>query len=115
MFLLSGSFTTIQEENFDYIKLLLLESTESENNQDVGINSISRQNSIKQSNSSDNIIVEKTPEEVEEQRSRGSTSFDTYRAYFRAGGNCCVIFIVFAMFILTQIFVSGADYFVSFW
>jgi ATP-binding cassette subfamily C (CFTR/MRP) protein 4 len=56
-----------------------------------------------------------TPQEVAEMRSTGTVSGDVYGRYFKAGGNCCVIFTMFAMFFFAQLAGSGADYWVTFW
>lgn len=52
---------------------------------------------------------------VEEQKSLGSVSGYVYRAYLSAGGNFCVIFVVFFLFIFAQFAASAGDYFITFW
>lgn len=50
-----------------------------------------------------------------ESRSTGSVSAQVYKSYFRSGGHCCTIFIVFLLFVLAQLAASGGDYFLSYW
>lgn len=52
---------------------------------------------------------------VEEQKSIGSVGAYVYGAYFKAGGNCCIIFMLFFLFIAAQLFGSAADYFITYW
>lgn len=55
------------------------------------------------------------PQEVKEQRSSGHVGSWVYKSYFAAGGNCCVIFIVFALCVLAQFVASAGDYFIAEW
>lgn len=53
--------------------------------------------------------------EVKEQRSYGDISKRVYHGYIKAGGGFCAAFVVMQLFAYSQIFASGADYFVTFW
>lgn len=53
--------------------------------------------------------------QVAESRSRGSVAGEVYSGYLRAGGNWCVIIIVFLFFVLAQMSASGGDFFISQW
>ncbi|XP_020285395.1 probable multidrug resistance-associated protein lethal(2)03659 isoform X2 [Pseudomyrmex gracilis] len=55
------------------------------------------------------------PEELAEMRSKGNVSGKVYGGYFSAGGNCCVIFMVSMLCILTQLAASGGDFFIARW
>lgn len=55
------------------------------------------------------------PVEVEETRSKGKISGAVYSAYLQAGGNWCVVFMVFLLCLLSQLAASGGDYFISQW
>lgn len=55
------------------------------------------------------------PKEVSEIRSSGNISNSIYLSYFAAGGSWCKIFFFFFMFFLTQILVTGGDYWISYW
>ncbi|XP_050313562.1 probable multidrug resistance-associated protein lethal(2)03659 [Anthonomus grandis grandis] len=55
------------------------------------------------------------PHEVEEQKGTGSVGAKVYGAYFKAGGNACVIFMTFFLFIMAQFLGSLVDYFITFW
>lgn len=48
-------------------------------------------------------------------RSTGNVAGKVYGAYFRAGGNWCIIFIVAMLCILTQLAASGGDFFIARW
>ncbi|KAJ9591421.1 hypothetical protein L9F63_002027, partial [Diploptera punctata] len=50
-----------------------------------------------------------------EMRSHGSVSFKVYREYFAAGGNWYLIVLVFVICVLSQIAISGGDYWMSYW
>ncbi|XP_057328153.1 probable multidrug resistance-associated protein lethal(2)03659 [Microplitis mediator] len=55
------------------------------------------------------------PEEIAEMRSKGSIGGHVYASYFKAGGNCCVIFVVLLLCVLAQLAASSGDVFVAFW
>lgn len=73
-----------------------------------------RHGSIQSMSSTDEKTLD-IPLGVDEQKSIGSVSGYVYNAYFKAGGNCCVIFIVTFLFILAQFAASAGDYFITFW
>ena len=55
------------------------------------------------------------PKEEDEMRSSGHVGGWVYKGYFGAGGNCCIIFTIFVLFILAQFFASAGDFFISEW
>ena len=55
------------------------------------------------------------PKEVAEMRSVGSVSSKVYGTYLHAGGNLCVIFMMFLLFIVAQALASGSDYWLTYW
>ncbi|XP_078047115.1 putative multidrug resistance-associated protein lethal(2)03659 [Augochlora pura] len=55
------------------------------------------------------------PVEVEESRSKGRISGEVYSGYLKAGGNWCLISVVFLLCVLAQLAASGGDYFISQW
>ncbi|XP_074027104.1 probable multidrug resistance-associated protein lethal(2)03659 isoform X2 [Leptinotarsa decemlineata] len=57
----------------------------------------------------------KTPFIIPEMRTVGSVDFLNYKEYFRAGANCCGIFIMIFLFLFAQLLASGGDYFLSRW
>ncbi|KAJ8926775.1 hypothetical protein NQ314_020825 [Rhamnusium bicolor] len=105
---LLGTFTDLQASGFDFTKLLGDNPMEEEKVKED--NELSRQASIRSAAS-----VEEAPKEVEEQKSSGSVGGHIYKAYFSAGGNCCVIFTLFALFVISQLFGSAADYYITYW
>lgn len=50
-----------------------------------------------------------------EHQAEGGVSFKVWTSYFAAGGNCCILFILFLALILSQVVTSGSDYFVTYW
>ncbi|KAJ3655115.1 hypothetical protein Zmor_014255 [Zophobas morio] len=104
-----GSFKELQASGLDFTKLL--GETSQEDEEEKKQEELIRQGSIRSIES----VEGEAPKQVEEQRSSGSVGAHVYFGYFKAGGNCCVIFILFALFILTQIFASLSDYFITYW
>ncbi|XP_059610916.1 ATP-binding cassette sub-family C member 4-like [Phlebotomus argentipes] len=54
-------------------------------------------------------------EEEKETQAIGSVSLSVYKAYFKTVDSFCLILFVFAVFVLTQVAISGTDYFVAQW
>lgn len=104
-----GSFRELQASGLDFTNLLgeIQDEEEEKKKQEELI----RQGSIRSIAS----IEGEAPKIIEEQKGTGSVGADVYKGYFKAGGNCCVIFILFTLFIVTQLFASVADYFLTFW
>ncbi|KAJ8980285.1 hypothetical protein NQ317_005204 [Molorchus minor] len=50
-----------------------------------------------------------------EMRTSGTIDLKNYKEYFRAGANCCGVFVMVGFFILAQVFASLSDWFVSTW
>jgi ATP-binding cassette subfamily C (CFTR/MRP) protein 4 len=59
--------------------------------------------------------VSQKQKEAKETRASGKVSKQVYSSYVKASGSYFVALIVLAIFILTEIFATGADYFISFW
>lgn len=53
--------------------------------------------------------------DMQEDSSRGKVEGSVFMKYLLAGGNCCVVFIVFLLYILSQVMASAIDFFVSYW
>lgn len=106
-----GTYMELQESGLDFAKLLHDQPVEEEQESA----SCDRRSSIRSVTST---IEDKTvdiPVEVEEQKSSGSVGGYVYKEYLKAGGNWCVIFTLSILFILTQVFASGSDYFITYW
>ena len=54
-------------------------------------------------------------QEENEMRSVGTVGSWVYKGYFKAGGNCCVIFMIFFLCVASQFAASAGDYFISMW
>lgn len=103
-----GTFKELQESGLDFTKMLGENKSQEEKPPE---HEMRRQLSVKSVASTE---VE-DPREIEEQKSAGSVGAYVYKSYFRAGGNVCVIFILFVLFVTAQLFASAADYFLTLW
>lgn len=109
-----GTYNELQESGLDFAKLLEKETEEEEKAEMDAVEQqkMARQMSIQSVSSERNSEV---PAQVEEQKRKGTVAGFVYRAYFKAGGNCCVITTLFALFILAQTAASAGDYFITYW
>lgn len=55
------------------------------------------------------------PKETQELVAKGNVSKSLYWKYFRASGSYCLLFIVLITYIISQLLISGSDYWVAFW
>ncbi|XP_014296337.1 probable multidrug resistance-associated protein lethal(2)03659 [Microplitis demolitor] len=116
-----GSYNKLVEMGVDFGRLL--DSAPREDAEDMLALSGSRSNSRHASVTSlSSFMTNETtgqaqaePEEVAEMRTRGSIGGHVYSSYFKAGGNCCLIFMVIVLFVGAQLAASGGDFFVAFW
>lgn len=100
----------LQESGLDFTKTLGEPQKEKEEQSQE--KELLRHGSSKSIHSHD---ASEAPHEVDEQKSTGSVGAYVYKAYFKAGGNCCVIFMLFFLFVMAQLFGSAADYFITYW
>lgn len=103
-----GTFHELQASGLDFTKLLGEEHHAKEAPEKEEME-LTRQESFR------SIASIEAPKVVEEQKSVGSVGSYVYKAYFKAGGNCCVIFTLFTLFVGAQLFGSAADYFITYW
>lgn len=103
----------MKESELDFARLLQEEKEEEEEIKEDLTNNVRHgsfmSTSSKEEKSSD------LPVRVEEGKSVGSVSGYVYSTYLKSGGNCCIIFTVLMLFILTQLAASAGDYFITFW
>lgn len=59
--------------------------------------------------------VDEKPNEEPETRSSGNMSKSIYVSYFSASGNMYQVFISFVMYLITQILISGGEYWITYW
>lgn len=105
-----GSFKELQESGLDFTKIL--GEPQKEKEEESQERELLRHGSSKSIHSHE---ASEAPIEVEEQKSTGSVGAYVYGAYFKAGGSCCVIFMLFFLFLAAQLFGSAADYFITYW
>jgi ATP-binding cassette subfamily C (CFTR/MRP) protein 4 len=60
-------------------------------------------------------VAGSVPEVAAEMQTRGTVGAKVYRVYFSAGGNCMVTLLVFGVCVLSQLAISGGDYWMSYW
>lgn len=74
-----------------------------------------RQNSVSSLNSTTESVYENSPMQALEVQQSGSVQFSLYKKYLSAGGGPLILSLFVMLCILTQIFASGGDYFLSYW
>ncbi|XP_073971778.1 probable multidrug resistance-associated protein lethal(2)03659 [Rhodnius prolixus] len=113
-----GTYYELQKSGLDFTKLLTIKEEESEEVKEIprGRRLGSRQSSMNSVNSSiyDDSFSQ-NPIEVGEDMSKGSVKAAVYKNYFVYGGGCCLAIFVLLMFIISQAFASGGDYWITYW
>ncbi|XP_060519010.1 probable multidrug resistance-associated protein lethal(2)03659 isoform X2 [Cylas formicarius] len=107
---IEGSYRDLQKSGLDFTNLLS-DAANQEEEMDNIENDYVRKSSIKSISS----VEVEAPRVVEEQKGTGSVGGYVYKAYFKAGGNFCTIFIMFVLFVVAQLFGSASDYFLTYW
>nr|XP_023023834.1 probable multidrug resistance-associated protein lethal(2)03659 isoform X1 [Leptinotarsa decemlineata]XP_023023843.1 probable multidrug resistance-associated protein lethal(2)03659 isoform X1 [Leptinotarsa decemlineata] len=104
----SGTYQELKNSNSDFTKLLE-ESKEEEKK--VERRKLSR---IEQTDETD---IEEKPviSEEREQRASGIITWYVYRSYLQAGGNWCKTISLLMLFVISQVFGSSTDYFITTW
>lgn len=106
-----GTYEELKESGLDFAKLLDdLPSQEEELKKRINM----RRGSVHSIGSVDDEKID-APSELQETRTTGSVSSEVYKSYFKSGGHCCYIIVLFWMFLLAQSAASSGDYFISYW
>lgn len=110
-----GTYNDLKASGLDFAKLLEENQPAPDTEEEIQTKVMhQRQNSIQSASSLEDKTIE-GPKEVEETKSSGSVSAGVYKAYFGAGGHCCVVFIIANLFIWAQVAASAGDYFITYW
>lgn len=133
-----GSYRELQRSGFDLRKFLGPSGDHNESSK-PDTESMNSENEITSNNSSNRLQIpsrrgsvqsgcsttgengrspkgdRKGPVEVAETRSSGNVKKTVYFAYIRAGGNVFKISFLTIVCIVTQVLVTGADYWISYW
>lgn len=109
---MAGTYNDLRNSGLDFAKLLHDQPEEIEEKPEA--QGFTRQGSVLSMSSTDEKTLD-LPPGVDEQKSTGSVSGYVYSAYFKAGGNCCIVFMVMFLFILAQFAASAGDGFITFW
>lgn len=110
-----GTYQELKSSGLDFAKLLddnEKHEVEPENEQII----VRRRSSLKSLlsyGSMDSTMDD--PVEVKEHRSFGRVSGKVYKSYLTAAGSMAILILVVCLFILSQLFCSASDYFVSYW
>lgn len=106
-----GSYEELKDSGLDFAKLLDdLPSQEEEIKKRINM----RRGSVHSIGSVDDEKLD-APSELQETRTVGSVSSEVYKSYFKSGGHCCTIIVLFFLFLLAQVAASSGDYFISYW
>ncbi|GLV41664.1 uncharacterized protein CBL_06893 [Carabus blaptoides fortunei] len=108
-----GTYHELKDSGLDFAQMMEAEEVKEEKDEEKKM-LVMRQNSIQSVASMEEKTIE-APAEVEEQRTKGHVSSAVYKAYFGAGGNVCVVFTMFLLFVVAQLLASAGDYFITFW
>ncbi|CRL03642.1 CLUMA_CG016458, isoform A [Clunio marinus] len=102
-----GTFENLRDSGLDFANLL----PKNENVEEQKSENLAQKHSKGKFNE-DNFVEKK--ENIEEKRVKGSVGLKPYKDYFNAAGGFKSIFIIFILYISSQIFTSTSDYFVSY-
>lgn len=59
--------------------------------------------------------VSTTADDNKEKKMEGNISITVWKQYFAASGSILILFMVLLLIIVSQILISGTDYFVNYW
>ncbi|KAK2579439.1 hypothetical protein KPH14_002650 [Odynerus spinipes] len=113
-----GSYDELGSKGVDFGRLLETQAHAEEHNSSAPPSrSNSRNPSITSLSSymTNDTSKQPEPEEVAEMRTSGNISGRVYAGYFLAGGNWCVVTLIFGLCMLAQLAASGGDFFISQW
>lgn len=110
-----GSYNQLKETGLDFAKLLDEQTQEEEQKPQEGSKGLRLRTTSTRSATSVEESDMREPEEMKEQKSVGNVSGAVYKAYLKATGGGCAVFMVVLFFALSQVFASAGDYFVSYW
>lgn len=114
----------LSKSGIDFATLLETDDPEVNENEDatsMGKRSRTHSSSSTRSSKKDLSEKEQTPEKTKEQfqqleaSSKGQVRGSVGGAYLKSGANWFLLSIILALFVITQVIASGADYWVSFW
>lgn len=110
-----GSYQHLKSTGLDFAKLLdeHPHETEKDIEQPTHLRRRSSVRSIISYGSTDSKMDD--PMEVQEHRSSGRVAGKVYKSYLRAAGSIGILLLVVFLFLLSQLFCSAGDYFVSYW
>lgn len=113
-----GSYDELGSKGVDFGRLLETQTSVEEHNSSAPPSrSNSRNPSITSLSSymTNDTNKQPEPEEVAEMRTSGNISGKVYAGYFLAGGNWCIVTLIFGLCVLAQLAASGGDFFISQW
>lgn len=106
-----GTYEELKDSGLDFAKLLdEIPSPEIEMKKLISM----RRGSVHSFGSVDEEKID-NQNETQETKSVGSVSPYVYKSYFKSGGHCCNIILLFCLFIIAQLAASSGDYFITYW
>lgn len=105
-----GTYQELKKSDSEFTKLLA-ESKEEERKAEE----VRRKSKVLLERKTSEVQEIEAPTLEKEQRASGSIAWSVYRNYFRAGGSIMITIILGICFVLSQVFGSGTDYFITLW
>lgn len=110
-----GTYSELTSLGLDFTKLLKLETELNQEDEIPKKISTSKADFVRSLSVASESFDSVGPKAQTEQKSEGSISSQVYKTYIAAGGNCCVLFVIFFLLIGAQVAASISDYFITFW
>lgn len=107
----SGTYQELKSSDSEFTKLLA-ESKEEEKKAEEDFR---RKSKILQESKSTETNADDVPTQEKEHRASGSIAWKVYKSYLKAGGSVFTTVILMVGFVLSQIFASATDYFITLW
>lgn len=106
----SGTYQELKKTDSEFTKLLA-ESKEEERKQEEE----RRKSKVELERKGSEVQLGDASQLEKETRATGGISWNVYKSYFRAGGSTLVTILLCCTFVLSQIFGSATDYFITLW
>lgn len=107
----SGTYQELKTSDSEFTKLLA-ESKEEERKAEEDFR---RKSKVLQESKSTETEEENAPTQEKESRASGSIDWNVYKSYLKAGGSSFMTILLILGFVLSQVFGSATDYFITLW
>lgn len=106
----SGTYQELKKSDSEFTKMLA-ESKEEERKAEE----VRRKSKVLLERKASETHEIEAPTLEKEQRASGSIAWSVYKNYFKAGGSILITIVLAICFVLSQVFSSGTDYFITLW